>query len=280
VVRDITERQHLEALREAEHARDRRIAESLQRSLLHAPPEEQFAGLGVATVYEAAWDEASVGGDFFDVFALDDGPATAGAARVALALGDVSGKGLAAATHTAEIKYALRAFLWEDPDAGRGLSRLNRHVCNALRLDWQGGFAFTTLCLAIIDPASGKVELSLAGSEPPCIARADGSVEALEPRLGGLPLGIVADEVYAAIPVQLAPEDTLLMLTDGITEARRGRAPEFFGYERVLELAHGASVVGLRQMGHTIMEAARDFAEGSLRDDVCLLLARRKQPLP
>jgi PAS domain S-box-containing protein len=275
VVRDITERRHLEASREAEHARDRRIAASLQRSLLHAPPEEQFAGLGVAAVYEAAWDEASVGGDFFDIFALD-GDAAPGMTRVALALGDVSGKGLAAATHTAEIKYALRAFLREDPDAARGLSRLNRHVCNALRLDWQGGFAFTTLCLAIIDPATGTVELALAGSEPPCIARAAGSVESVEPRLGGLPLGIAVDEAYTAIPLQLGPEDTLLIFTDGITEARRGRVPEFFGYERVLELARGASAAGPRQTGHTILEAARDFAGGSLRDDVCLLLARRR----
>jgi PAS domain S-box-containing protein len=276
VVRDITERRHLEALREAEHARDRRIAETLQRSLLHTPPEEHFAGVGVATVYEAAWDEASVGGDFFDVFALDSDAATPGVARVALALGDVSGKGLAAATHTAEIKYALRAFLREDADAGRGLSRLNRHVCNALRLDGQAGFAFTTLCLAIIDPTTGKVDLALAGSEPPCIARLNGSVESVEPRLGGLPLGIADDEVYTVIPLQIDPQDTLLMLTDGITEARRGRVPEFFGYERVLELAREASVEGLRQTGHTILEAARDFAEGSLRDDVCLLLARRK----
>ncbi len=68
IVRDITERQHLETEREARHEKDRWIAESLQRSLLLAPPEEQFAGLSVATVYEAAWDEASVGGDFFDLW--------------------------------------------------------------------------------------------------------------------------------------------------------------------------------------------------------------------
>ncbi len=102
VVTDITERKVAQATLQTAYDREHRIAEVLQRSMLRSVPEGAFAGLSIATFYEAALAEAQIGGDFFDVFPIDGG-------KVVLLVGDVSGKGLAAAASTAEIKYALRA---------------------------------------------------------------------------------------------------------------------------------------------------------------------------
>lgn len=270
VMGDITRYKEAEEAMAAAYEKEHQIAESLQRSFLLMPPEEKFPGLDLATLYEAAWDEASVGGDFFDVFALDEDR------RVALVVGDASGKGLAAATRTAEVKYALRAFLREYADTGRCVSRLNAHLCDSLRLDWQGGFAFTALCLAVVDQACGDVFLSIAGSESPVIARADGAVEVVETRFNGLPLGVDEAQEYATATFRLEAGDTLLLFTDGIVEARRARSRDFFGYEGLIPLAGNAARGALRPTGRAIVEAAREFAGGTLQDDVCLLLARRK----
>ena len=98
--------------------REHLIAETLQRSLLSAPAEDAFPGLRIQTEYEPAWREALIGGDFYDALSL-------GGNTVALVVGDVTGKGLEAATHTAEVKYALRAILREHPHPAQALGRLN-----------------------------------------------------------------------------------------------------------------------------------------------------------
>ncbi|MES2461738.1 MAG: GAF domain-containing protein, partial [Armatimonadota bacterium] len=105
---------------EAQARKNERIAETLQRSLLVTPDIGSLPGLEIGAEYQAAWDEALIGGDFYDVFRVDS-------RRNALVLGDATGKGLAAASHIAEVKYALRAFLREYPGGGpaAALSRLN-----------------------------------------------------------------------------------------------------------------------------------------------------------
>ena len=128
VMRDDTARKEEEERLAQAYAQERQIAATFQRALLPEIAEDAFPGLAVATLYEAAWAEAQVGGDFFDAFALDGG-------RVALVVGDVSGKGLAAAAHTAEVKYALRAFLRETPPPDRALSRLNAFIHDNHRLN-------------------------------------------------------------------------------------------------------------------------------------------------
>jgi serine phosphatase RsbU (regulator of sigma subunit) len=107
---DITEQRRAEAMqREAalkQNARDRHIAEMLQRPLTLEVDEDAFAGLSVATLFEPALKEAEVGGDYFDAFALRGG-------RVLLAVGDASGKGLPAAARIIQVKDVLRAFARE-----------------------------------------------------------------------------------------------------------------------------------------------------------------------
>ena len=114
----------------------------------------------------------------------------------------------------------------------------------------------------------------LAGCEPPLVLRASGEFEVLE--APGLPLGVERKELYTAMPLHLAPGDSLLMVTDGITEARRNGV--FLGYEGMVELARQSfAAPTLRQVGQAILEGARTFGAGSLHDDACLLLAKRPE---
>jgi len=263
--RDISERKATDAKLEELYLREHRIAESLQRSLLTRPPQDRLEGLEVETVYRPAWNEAQVGGDYYDVFALYDG-------RVALVVGDVSGKGLQAASRTAEIKFTLRAYLHESSEPASALTRLNSFLCDAQSLENVLQEYFVVLSLIVIDPHTGKMEIALAGAEPPMVLSRDGTME--EIRAGGLPLGVSTNPGFKSMSRQLEPGELLLVATDGITEARRGR--EFLGSEGMARLAQEAQVHDtLAQIGQAILSGAQEFALGRLHDDVCLLLARR-----
>jgi PAS domain S-box-containing protein len=282
----------LEALRASTEAlraafeRERRIAEALQRPLTLEIAQDAFPGVSLASLYEAASPEAEAGGDFFDVFALPQN-------RIALYVGDVSGKGLAAAARCAQVKDVLRALVRESPlQPGRALSRLNDFLCGTKALDEAGEGTFITLALVVMDPATGMTVLSCAGSEPPLVVRADARAEA--GRAGGSPLGMFPDQRYAESALHLEAGDTLLLVTDGLTEARAPRAPgsrapetdteagarrvgSFLGSEGVRELARqGRAAPSLRGMGLAVLDGARDFAGGMLHDDACLLLVRRR----
>ncbi len=272
-LRDITERKRAEAALEAAYQRERRIASSLQQSLLQTPREDAFPGILVKTLYAPAWDEAQVGGDFFDVFALEEG-------KVALLVGDVSGKGLAAAARTSEVKSVLRAFLREHPHPGRALERLNNFLLDAQRLDEDGeNAALVTLSLAVVETgtAGGDVVLAVAvaAMEPPLILRHTGEPEAIA--VGGPPLGAIPQAEYPVAVVPLAASDLVVLTTDGITEARKDRT-DFLGYEGLMSLAREAarSQSSLEETGRAILEGAIAHAGGSLQDDACLLLVRRQ----
>ena len=265
---------NVDAERRAEE-KQRRIAETLQRSMLITPPEGAFPGLDVTTAYEPAWDEAQVGGDFHDAFALAGG-------QVAFVVGDVTGKGLEAAAYTAEVKFALRAFLREDPDPASALSRLNRFLLDGQRYDRRSGGALVCLSLAVVDPARGVAVFAVAGSEPPLIVRAADRY-AYAVRAGGLLLGTdLGDDLpaeYEGEVVPFAAGDLLVMTTDGVTEARApGRGASFFGIEGVVAIVTRSAAepdVPVHAIAATVLGSAKAFAGGEgLNDDVCLLIAR------
>ncbi len=265
--------QEANAALEAALDRERHITEILQRPLTVEVPEGAFPGLPVATIYEAALQEALVGGDFFDAFVLREG-------QVALAIADASGKGLSAAVRALQVKDVLRAFTREYPfSAASIVARLNDFVCDTQHFDEQGGAGFVCLALAILDPKTGEGAIVSAGCEPPLIVRAGGTTEVIQ--CFGLPLGVQEHELYAVMPLHLAPGDTLVLVTDGITEARNG--DEFLGYEGMVTLVQQSLAAipfsneasSLRVAGKAILEGARAFGAGVLRDDACLLLARR-----
>jgi PAS domain S-box-containing protein len=283
VMGDVTRYKEAEqALRRA-YLAQHRVSDALQQMLLLSPPEDRFVGLRVGTGYAAAWQEASFGGDFFDAFLLADG------VRVALVVGDASGKGLAAAMRTSEVKFALRAFLREDPDPAAALARLNEFVVTAERVDRPaseedatgpvgGGANFTALLVAVVDGRTGEGILAVAGAEPPLMYRASDECVAtlcIE-QAAGLPLGLFGGESYGAVPFNLGPGDALVLFSDGITEVRRGDA--FFVTDALQNACTEALVRhpdDLATAAEALIDAARSFAHGPLKDDACLLIARR-----
>lgn len=268
---DITERRKAEQKLADAQQRDRRIASTLQRALLFMPDEDAFPGLEVKMLHEPASEEALVGGDFWDIFAYDSG-------HVAFVIGDVMGHGLTAAVFTAEIRFILRAFLREHEQPAMVLDRLNNYLCESHRLfreglNDEGGDAPICLALAVLEASSGKGSIALAGMEPPLLIRADGQLDTVQ--VSGLLLGVEGKQVYQAVPFFLEHGDTLLMTTDGITEARVGRdqlGPD--GLRRLVEETN--SLDPLEQKAQTILAGARAFGGGMFRDDVCLVMARRQ----
>ncbi len=274
VLRDGTARKRAEDNLQAAYARERNIAEVLQAPLTRPIPPHAFPGLEVVTLYESALDEAEVGGDFFDAFPLEQ-------VTVALAIADASGKGLAAAVRAMQVKEVLQAFAQEYPDSPtRIVERLNVFLCDDTRapsiLEDTGNSGFVCLALAILNPETGEGAILSAGCEPPLLLRASSQTEILE--APGIPLGIFAPHAYQALPLRMEPGDILLMATDGITEAR-AENKAFLGYEGFARLAiegHAQKDGDLNALGRFILEGARTFGSGSLRDDACLLLARRR----
>lgn len=262
---DATDRKTAEHIARQYLERQEIIAETLQRTLLSPP--RSYPRLEIASQYEAAYSEAKVGGDFYDEFLIDDG-------AVALVVGDVVGKGLAAATHTAEVKYALRAMLREDARAGTAMERLNNFLVEAQRLDDNMHDQLVALTLAILDLHSGTFTAAVASAEPPLIVTPTGEVTALHAR--GLVLGASAKAEYIAVEAELAPGDAIVMVTDGITEARQGK--EFFGLEGVESAIrrNASRAATLEDLGAAIIAEAKDFAGDTLKDDACILLARRR----
>jgi len=258
--------QHINDALTIEVARNRSIAEALQYSMLWQQPEKVFPGLRMAAFYEPAIPEALVGGDFFDAFALPDN-------SLMLVVGDVTGKGLQAAAHTVEVRFALRAFAQDYADPAKTLRRLNEFICDFHRdNDELADDALVVLSLVLLSPSRAVALAASAGAEWPLIFRASGIVEEIAAE--GLILGIDRNASYLSTSVSLDFGDTLVMTTDGITETRHGR--DFYGYERLINIARQASLSeNLSDMGKSIMESAHSYSETELSDDVCILLARR-----
>lgn len=314
VTADITERKAEEERRAADQQRDRRIAVNLQAALLMPPPPGSLSGISVETLHRPARrEEAQVGGDFFDVFPLERAPqndaepeavsvprapqaggrATAAPAPppplVALVVGDISGKGLAAATRTAEAKFALRAYLRDAPHADEALRRLNRYVCETQALEERRFGSFIALSVIILDPLTGEAQVAQAGAEPALVLRrAAGATPTVDvvggPDTGGFPLGVDPAATYDAVSIRLEPGDVLLLTSDGLGEARgncgghTGSDPTMLGTDGIARLlTQAASRAGtgspLRDLGGHLLAGAQEFTGGEFQDDVCLLLA-------
>jgi sigma-B regulation protein RsbU (phosphoserine phosphatase) len=212
------EQELLRARQEADRERDRlsRLAVTLQRTLL-PPALPTVPGLEVAAHYHVASPD-QVGGDFYDLFRLDDG-------RWGLFVGDVCGKGAGAAVVTSLARYTLRAAAVHDPDPVAGLAALNAALRRE-RLDVAHGFCSVVAGLVAPDARGCEVVLASGGHPPPVLVRADGTVD-YQRMDGGQVLGLLADAASRSVTLRLDPGDTLLLYTDGLTEARTGRGARY-----------------------------------------------------
>jgi PAS domain S-box-containing protein len=293
---DITEQKEREERAKREAMRQERIAYALQNTLLTTPAPDAFPAIELHTLYQPVTEEALIGGDFFDTLPLPDG-------RVALIVGDVTGKGLRAAALTAEAKYLLRGFVYEYAGTPSiALERMNRLLNEmAARTTGRGlgGDSFVTLTVAVLEADASAVRFAVAGMPPPMILRnTPTGLQIVEVNSGGPPVGMIDDWYADALPDRfaLAPGDTLLLYTDGLSEIRR-RVPSGkpdipsslqsnlespFGAESVLRVAQrlqtadGNKSIDLAAFSDTLLHDALNAAEGFAHDDICLLLARRR----
>lgn len=239
--------------------REHRIAETLQRSLL---PDRLPAlpGLEVAARYLPAASEAEVGGDWYDVI-----PITAG--RVGLVMGDVAGKGLAAASMVGRLRSALRAYAMEGHDPPTVVSRLNQLVWSEVH-----DSEMATLAYVVIDPAENTVSWVNAGHLPPLVIGGDHSTSFLEGP-GAVPLGVMSFPTYTSETRELPPGATVLLYTDGLVE-RPGEMLDS-GLERLAATARGAGDGPERLCDGLV----RGLVPGGAASDDVALLALHSPPL-
>ncbi|WP_445169866.1 SpoIIE family protein phosphatase [Mycolicibacterium sp. Dal123E01] len=235
----------------------RETALALQHSILG--PASLPAGFAVR--YQPASHPLQVGGDWYDVIALDDG-------RIALVVGDCVGHDLAAATVMGQLRSACRALLLERSSPAAALAGLDRF---AARLP---GAQSTTAFCAILDPDTGELTYSSAGHPPAILVGADGTTQLLD---GGhsIALGIRPDRVRTEAQLIVPAQSTLLLYTDGLVERRRRSLDD--GIDQAANLIRDDSALDLDPLADQIME--RLAPDGGYQDDVALLLYRHPAPL-
>ncbi len=242
--------------------REHRLATALQEAL-QPPVPDNIPRLNVAAYTRPARDEAAVGGDFFDVFALDK-------ELYALVIGDVSGKGLAAAAQLAAVRNMLRAVLFQYRDAATAVASLNTVMTAHDLLT-----GFVILFVGLYDAYTGQITYASCGHEPGLAHHAGlGLVERLEPT--GLPLGVSENAEYQEGTVTLLAGDMLLLYTDGLSESGPTRL-DLLGTDGLTHLLLAqAEQVDVRKAATHIVTEAHAYAQGVFRDDVCVLLLRRQ----
>jgi hypothetical protein len=243
----------------------------LQADLL--PPElPQPDGVELVGSYQAAKEALRIGGDFYDVY----GPTEAGPDTV-IALGDVCGKGPEAAVLTGKIRQTLRALRLVEADPERMLRVLNTALLESGRQH-----RFVTMVVGAISRGDhGRVRLTLAtgGHPPPLVLRLDGTVEAV-PASGTL-IGAVPHITVRPATVDLAPGETCLLYSDGLTEARGGPSGhEQYGEDRLRDALAGCHGLIAPAAVERIRQLVSDWVHGGTRDDIAMLAVRAPSRTP
>jgi phosphoserine phosphatase RsbU/P len=200
----------------------------------------------------------AVGGDYFDVFPLSDG-------RTAFLIADVSGKGLGAAILTTMLQGALSGMtLGIDPASV--FNHVNRFLCDHSEVGRYATMFFGTL------DQDGHLEFINAGHPSPILIRRGAAEEAFTE--GSYPVGLVPEAEYTAVCLKLEPGDTLVLFSDGVTEAM-DPDEQMFGITRLKELLTGQLECPLELLQKCVLEAVENFARGAHQaDDLTLLIVR------
>ena len=242
------------------------ISRRLQRSLL-PPTILAIPGVEAAAFYHPLGAGVDVGGDFYDLWKLDDDV-------YAIAVGDVAGTGPEAAAFTARVRYSLRALTLLNADVGPTMKRLNQVLVSSNADAASNSELFCTVIFGTVRSYGDRVEAVLAsGGHPfPFIRRADGTVE--EVVVGGTLLGIFPDPEVAVVHRTLVRGDRLVLYTDGVIEARdkAGRMFEANGVRDLLADAEGGGRA--RATVDRLEQAVVTQVGGDLADDMAALVLR------
>jgi serine phosphatase RsbU (regulator of sigma subunit) len=250
-------RLYREALDKARMEQELSIAGDMQQALL--PPRhrrgEGFEAMGAMIPCRA------IGGDFFDYLELPDG-------RIGFVLCDVSGKGPSAALMTAMIQGVFRAQAEDAHSPAKAMTRVNGVMLRrAVASRYATGF------YGVLSP-DGRFVASNAGHNPPILVRSDGTALRLEK--GGMPLGLLPGGTFEEEEVMLAPGDTLLLFSDGLSEAENCASQEF-GEDRLVETMIAERFRGPEALLEFMLNAVRGHADAQPQsDDITALVLRRR----
>ena len=258
--------QHLDEWREALQSRDKLVAlqneldvaNTIQQSVLPASFPEHAS----YQIYGSMQPARNVGGDFFDVQILRDG-------KIGLAIADVSDKGMPAALFMMSSRMLLKGAGQRFENPGEALEEVNN-----LLDDENEASMFVTLFYAIYDTNTSKFQYANGGHNEPIVVHPDGSTTVIRPT-GGTALGIIPELIYKEDSIQLEPGDTVILYTDGITEAFNTEG-ELFGLPQLCEIFRDRQPISAEDASEIVFDAVNKFAgdEPQSDDQACLVFRR------
>ncbi len=235
-------------------------AQRIQEALLtvHVPTVKGLE-LGVS-----AASARLVGGDYIDLFPLDDH-------QLVFGLGDASGKSLSAALNALMLRYLVRGLV--RVLGSRDLESITGHANNVVTEDLREGDHFITFVMGAIDAASGLLRVVNAGHEPPLILRS-GSLSLETMSTHNLVLGVDADITFSPEETRLGIGDRAVFYTDGLTEATNERG-ELFTIERLEETLLAHRDLGAQELAEALFDTVKTYAGQEMRDDATVLVILR-----
>lgn len=243
-----------------ERAQDKRISQALQLGMRNELQDVE--GITAQGLYSSATAAAFVGGDFYDLIRLPD-------RRACVIMGDVSGKGVEAASVSAAVKTALGAYAWEGLAPARMVRSLNDFLLGFSRLE-----TFATLFVGIVDLAAAKITYCSAGHPPALLVRAGAQEISMLDVQSGV-VGAFPDIAYGDGVIDVRPGDVLMLYTDGTTEAR-DPSGAFFGEQGLRDMLMRESGPDKPFEGFLdrLLATLDDFTGQHLDDDVAMVAVR------
>jgi len=234
-----------------------KLAYEIQTNLLPgaAPPIDHYDLAGMSVPAQ------SVGGDYFDYIPVDEG-------KIAICLGDVSGKGLGAALLMSNVQATLRGQAQFGASVHETIEHSNQLLTQSIRRG-----SFVTLFYGILNPADNVFCYANAGHNRPYIRRADGSLETL--MLGGLVLGFLGTQHYAQREFTFNPGDMLFIFSDGVTEAMNPDRAQF-EEEKLEKMLIEAGDTSCQEIINRVHEAVRTHAAGAEQNDDITMVAIKR----
>ncbi len=258
--------QHLDEWREALQSRDKLVAlqneldvaNTIQQSVLPA----SFPEHANYQIYGSMQPARNVGGDFFDVQILRNG-------KIGLAIADVSDKGIPAALFMMSSRMLLKGAGQRFENPGEALGEVN----NLLDAENEASM-FVTLFYAIYDTNTSKFQYANGGHNEPIVVHPNGSTTVIPPT-GGTALGIIPELIYKEDSIKLEPGDTVILYTDGITEAFNTEG-ELFGLNQLCEIFRDRQPKSAEDASKIVFDAVNKFAgdEPQSDDQACLVFRR------
>jgi len=224
-------------------------------------------GVEIGTAYRPAADRSKVGGDLIDVYQFNNG-------SIAISIADISGKGVHAATRAALVKYALRAYVSAGLTPAQVMRNLNVLYMETSKFDHRDPDSFVTVFLGIADPEHRVLTYASAGHEPVILIQSNAAPLVLPPT--GPLVGVFEDShsrFHQRLVSMNAHDSTLIVTTDGITEARSSDGAFFYEHP-MLDVIEENRSCSAHDQAHNLMQTALAFCNMRPHDDIAIVAAR------